>query len=969
MTTSKRLTLILAPVLALAVLLGVAGQARAAGHAPHQVILQFSPGASGVEKAALRRALGVEAAQGLGGQNLVVYRTSSDLSVNEAIAAAEKSGLVRIAEPNQILHTASEPNDPYFLAHDQWALMNSTYPGDDIGATRAWDVTTGDPSLVVAVIDSGITFDHPDLSPRIWTNTGEIPGNGIDDDGDGFVDDVHGWNFVNGNPEPADSFGHGTAMSGIIGAAGDNGVGMTGVDQNASIMPLQAADSTGSLTSSDVVAAINYAGHQGASIVNMSFAGDGSFGGALEAAIANYPDTLFVAAAGNHSGPAEYPCALPEANILCVAATNIDDSLASFSNYGSSAVDIGAPGVHILEPTIGGGYQYGQGTSEAAAITSGAAALLRSAKPGMTATEVRQRIMDTADPDPALTGKTITGGRLDIGNALDYTPPQTTIVAEPAADGNDATPSFSFTSNENMVSYECQLDGAGWSACTTPTTLGHLADGEHTFAVRATDRGLNTDPTPASYTFNIDTVAPQTEIVSGPSGTINSDSASFSFTSNESQVSFECSLDGGSWSDCPSGNQTYTELADGEHAFAVRAIDAAGNVDASPATGGWIADAHLPKSTIIDSPATTTNSTVAGFAFRASEQATFECELDGGGWQGCTSPITYPGLGEGSHTFSVRATDTAGNVETSPPRYVWTIDTTPPDTSITSGPAALSNATNVGFTFASEPGASFECSLDGAAFSPCPATGVTYFGIAEGNHVFSVRATDTAGNVDPTPASRAFAIDRTGPVVSLTSTPAPSGESTTATFDFAGEPGSRFECSLDGGAFTACVSGVAYTGLSVGSHAFAVRAADDLGNVGTSVGFGFLIAAKPGARPPEVPQPPSTAPAPAPVPVNSGAPRAPRTRLRGRPPHLTTHRTVVFKLGGGRSYRLRIDGGRWWKTKKARLALRLGPGRHVLRVEAMRGRLVDHSPIVYRFRIERRPERHRRHPRASGRGA
>ncbi|HMT20085.1 MAG TPA: hypothetical protein PKE20_02380, partial [Promineifilum sp.] len=234
--------------------------------------------------------------------------------------------------------------------------------------------------------------------------------------------------------------------------------------------------------------------------------------------------------------------------------------------------------------------------------------------------------------------------------------------------------------------FECQLDSGGWASCSSPENYTGLADGNHTFEVRATDTANNTDPSPASWTWLIDTTPPDTSIDSNPTDPSNSADADFTFSANEAGSTFECQLDGGGWAACTSP-KNYTGLADGSHTFKVRATDTANNTDPSPASYTWLIDTTppdtTPPDTSIDSnPTDPSNSANADFTFSADEPGTFECQLDGGGWAACTSPKNYTGLADGSHTFKVRATDTANNTDPSPASYTWLIDTVAPPTPI-----------------------------------------------------------------------------------------------------------------------------------------------------------------------------------------------------------------------------------------------------------------------------------------------
>ncbi|MFO0593676.1 MAG: Ig-like domain-containing protein [Myxococcaceae bacterium] len=413
---------------------------------------------------------------------------------------------------------------------------------------------------------------------------------------------------------------------------------------------------------------------------------------------------------------------------------------------------------------------------------------------------------------------------------VDTTPPDTVITAGPPALSNSASASFTFNATEAGSTLQCSLDGAPFVACTSPLTLSGLADGAHTLRVRAMDAVGNLDPTPASYTWTVDTTPPDTTLTSTPPNPSNSASATFAFSTADASATFQCSLDGAAFTACASP-RTVTSLADGSHTFAVRAVDAAGNADPTPASYTWTVDTTPPDTSFTSTPPSFSNSSSANFAFTSTEAgSTFQCSLDGAAFTACTSPRSLTGLSDGSHTLRVRATDTVGNVDPTPASYTWTVDTTPPDTTITASPPAASNSANATFAFtATEAGATFECSLDGAAFSACT-TPRALSGLGDGAHTFRVRATDTAGNVDPTPASYAWTIDTTPPDTSFTSTPPALTSSTTATFAFTSEPGALFQCSLDGAAFTSCTSPLALSGLADGSHTLQVRAVDALGN-------------------------------------------------------------------------------------------------------------------------------------------
>ncbi len=414
---------------------------------------------------------------------------------------------------------------------------------------------------------------------------------------------------------------------------------------------------------------------------------------------------------------------------------------------------------------------------------------------------------------------------------VDTVAPDTTINSGPSGSVSSSSATFTFSSNEAGSTFECSLNGAAFSSCTSPANYNGLAEGARTFAVRATDQAGNQDATPATRNWTVDTVPPDTTIDSGPSGTVTVTTANFTFSSNEAAATFQCSLNGAAFTPCTSP-AFYGGLAQGPHTFAVRAVDAAGNLDASPATRNWTADNVAPETTIDSGPTGSVSNTSATFNFSSNEAgSTFQCQLDGGGFSSCTSPVTYNSLSQGSHNFQVRATDPAGNTDASPAVRSWTVDTIAPDTFIDSGPSGFVSSTSATFTFSSnESPVTFLCSINGGVYSLCTSP-ATYNGLAEGARTFGVRALDAAGNQDGSPAIRAWTIDTTPPDTTIHVGPTGTVSSTSATFQFSSNDGTAtFQCQL-GGTFTACTSPMTYNSLAQGPHTFFVRAVDPAGNV------------------------------------------------------------------------------------------------------------------------------------------
>jgi thermitase len=329
---------------------------------PGEVLVGFRRAARGVERAAARRHAGVRVRRALRVEGVQLVTVNRGSSTREAIERLELDPAVRYAEPNRLRRpSATVPNDPEF--GQLWGLHNTGQsidgiaglPDSDIDAPEAWDLATGGGTLV-AIVDEGIAYDHPDLAPNMWRNPGEIAGNGADDDGNGYVDDVHGIDTVDRDSDPRDFGGHGTHVAGTVAAAGDNGIGVAGVSWQAELMAVRALGPNGG-TDAEVAEAFDYAGDMGARVVNASLGGPGA-SETLQQPITDHPNTLFVVAAGNggedgigddnDGADPEFPCAYDDPNLICVAATTESDELASFSNFGATTVDLGAPGTSVL---------------------------------------------------------------------------------------------------------------------------------------------------------------------------------------------------------------------------------------------------------------------------------------------------------------------------------------------------------------------------------------------------------------------------------------------------------------------------------------------------------------------------------------------------------------------------------------------------------------------------------------------
>ncbi len=394
------------------------------GASSANLMIGFTPGASDQAVSAALQALDARVIQSFpSGDDLIQPGPSVNLTTT--IHRVEQMAGVRFVEQDTSVQAqAVVPNDPQFGR--QWGLSNPS-TGVDIGAVNAWSVTTGNPGNVVAILDSGIDTTNPDFAGRLWTNPGEIAGNGVDDSHDGYVDDVHGWNFLNGNNNlsDADLDSHGTHVTGILGATGNDGYGVAGVDWNARLMVLKFIGPTGTGDISNAIQAIYYAVGHGARVINASWGQpDGSQ--ALYDAIqyAGSHGTVFVMAAGNDAADNDYsyPYASLDtlSNVIMVASVDASGRLSSSSNYGPNSVDIAAPGVNIRSD-VTGGFANLTGTSMAAAFVSGVSSLVVGLHPEYTAAQVVQVVLSSARPLAGVQGLVTTGGIVDAAAAVTTT--------------------------------------------------------------------------------------------------------------------------------------------------------------------------------------------------------------------------------------------------------------------------------------------------------------------------------------------------------------------------------------------------------------------------------------------------------------------------------------------------------------------------------------------------------------------
>jgi subtilisin family serine protease len=426
------------PVLFLALILFVFGNGYAAAsndggpeakYKAGELLVKFRPGVRGAAKSDAHARAGAETIMKFPALRIQHVKLKNGQGVEAAIAVYAKNPNVEYAEPNYIVSADAFPNDPQF--NDLWGMHNTGQTGGtsdaDIDAPEAWNITTGSGDVVVAVIDSGVDYTHEDLSANIWVNDIEYYGAaGVDDDGNGYVDDFYGIDSFNGDSDPMDDHSHGTHVSGTIGAVGNNGVGVSGVNWNVKMVGCKFLNSAGNGDTAGAIECLEYVRALKAGGVNIVASnnswGGGAYSQALYDAISAQGDILFMAAAGNLSFDNDeypsYPCGYYLPNIIAVAATDHNDGMVWFSNYGRRTVHIGAPGEDILSTVAGGLYEVHSGTSMATPHVAGVAALLKSQDMNRDWIDIKNLILSGGDSISTLDVTTISGKRLNAHGSL-----------------------------------------------------------------------------------------------------------------------------------------------------------------------------------------------------------------------------------------------------------------------------------------------------------------------------------------------------------------------------------------------------------------------------------------------------------------------------------------------------------------------------------------------------------------------
>jgi subtilisin family serine protease len=401
---------------------------RAAGsqYVPGEVLVKFRPTAGTQGRMASAAARGHAILANLDRPGWAQVRVGVGQTVEAALSSYRDDPGVEYVQPNYIYRAAAAPNDS--LYGQLWAFKNVGQAGNDMNIEPAWGHITDCSSVVVAVLDSGVDYTHEDLAANMWNGGSSFP--------------HHGHDFVDNDDDPMDPNGHGTHVAGIIGAVGNNGTGTTGVCQKASVMAVRVLNTEGDATTATAIQGINFAVTHGAKVINMSFVGGGSFDPLFSDAITNAQnsDVVVVVVAGNDTSDvdgasgARYPCNFIQPNLVCVAALDQNYALASFSNWGATSVDVGAPGTNILSTWAGAqssnsSYNTINGTSMASPEVAGLASMLRAFNPQYTFIDTVNAIKSGGRSVPALAGKTASGKATDVMSSLAYINPPTAVTA------------------------------------------------------------------------------------------------------------------------------------------------------------------------------------------------------------------------------------------------------------------------------------------------------------------------------------------------------------------------------------------------------------------------------------------------------------------------------------------------------------------------------------------------------------
>ncbi len=649
--------------------------AAEAEYVPGEVIVQFRDGVTRAEQSRTARSQGGRLGRSLSLEDTKVVEFGEDENVEAVAAELADDPDVLLAEPNYVRHVNALPNDLKFP--DLWALNQ---PSDaDIDAPEAWNTTTGSSSVIVAVVDTGVAYDHPDLAANIWTNDDDA-GGGDDNDANGFVNDTHGWDFVDDDNTPLDFFAHGTHVAGTIGAVGNNTIGVTGVNWHVSLMPLRVGNAYGDFASDASAQAFLYACRNGARVVNGSFGG--TFSSLVEEQAINSPDcanTIFVFSAGNTASNNDFdpvfPCNYTSPRIICVGASTKTDTRAGYSDYGLGSVDVYAPGGGG-GPTQGEIWSTVQGyTLVGAEENFDAAWATRWTKDNPLSTWNRQPDAGTLDNDSLADSP--------LGN---YLPSASESIRNETA--------YDFAGRAGCLAvYQLRIDTevgvsyaetdwfhvfVGTAADSINTLADEWSEENGAFGDWYSDLSALDGSGSAFLRFSLDADA-DANVGEG----VNIDELKVGCLQLDAEEYVEMI---GTSMAAPQVSGVAALVLAAHPTWSAARVKAAilNSVDrkaalATVGSGGRVNAAHAlaytaPNTIFKGGPAASTKKRTATFKFVSNGyRSHFQCKLDKGAWKACKSPKTYRSLKKGKHTFRVRAIDQAGNIDPSPIARSWRI--------------------------------------------------------------------------------------------------------------------------------------------------------------------------------------------------------------------------------------------------------------------------------------------------------
>ncbi len=846
---------------------------------PYTVIVKFRSGVSESYKSALRTQVGggkMGSISSIPGLEIVATQIDPEVAVARFLAMPG----VEHAELDYTVRTQLTPNDPSYGS--LWGMHNTGQTGGvadaDIDAPEAWDIFTGNPNTVIAIIDTGIQRTHPDLAANMWTNPNEIAGNGIDDDNNGRIDDLYGWDFVNNDNDPSDDNGHGTHCAGTIGGVGNNGAGVVGVNWSVKMVALKFLGSNGSGSTSSAMLALDYCVRTGIKISSNSWGGS-SYSPVFDSMLSTARDAghLFIAAAGNASSNNDstptYPASYGQDNVIAVASIDSNGNRSGFSNYGAVSVDIGAPGGGIQSTYPTNSYATMSGTSMATPHVAGAAALIWGFKPSWTYAQVRDCILNNITATSQMSGVVSTGGVLNVHSSLldaqgSNTAP--TVAISAPANGSSAnfgasvtfTGSASDTQDGSLTSslvWTSNRDGQIGTGGTFAKS--NLSAGVHTITANVTDSGGLNGSAVVTLTINAENTPPTVQIQAPSGGSSHTQGTAVTFTGSANDTQDGSLSSALVWTSSVSGqigtgaSFSTSTLAAGSHTITARATDSGGLQGSATVT---ITIQNTAPTVQILSPASGSSFTQGvSVSFSGSANDVQNGNLTSAlvwtssvsGQIGTGGSFSTAGLSVGTHTITARATDSGGLQGSATITLNITEANAAPVVQILSPANGSSFTQGVSVSFSGSANDPQSGNLSSALVWTSSMNGqfgtgasVSTSALSVGTHTITARATDSGGLQGSASISLTINAPNTPPVVQILSPGSASSFNQGSAVSFSGSSNDAQSGNLSAGlVWTSSISGQIGTGasfstsaLSVGSHLITAQSTDPGGLVGSA---------------------------------------------------------------------------------------------------------------------------------------